>query len=184
MSNFNSKIEKTIQAAAVLAHLEGGRIDRIRLLKLLYIADRESLAEHAVPIIGGRVVAMDNGPLHSNVYDLIKGTDFWPSEWSEHFANEGHVVILTKDPGRQELSAYEIEKLTAVSNARREIDSWEVAESTHEFQEWKDCRLPGSSRTIPLESLLGAVGFSPSEIEEIRHDAESHRRMDRMLSEN
>lgn len=182
MMNFSSKIEKTIQAAAILTHLEGGRIERIRLLKLLYIADRESLAEHAFPIVGGRVVALDNGPLHSNVYDQIKGD--WPSEWAGYFSNEGHIVVLAKDPGNDELSEYEIDKLTSVSKANREVDTWELVERTHKFPEWKQWQLPGSSRTIPLESLLGALGFSSDEILEIAQDIERDRRMDHILGQN
>ena len=40
---FRFDFEKTLQAAGVLLNLDGSRMDRIRLLKLLYIADRELL---------------------------------------------------------------------------------------------------------------------------------------------
>jgi uncharacterized phage-associated protein len=65
--------EKSLQAAGVLLHLEGGRMPYMRLLKLLYIADREMLAETAKPVTGDRAYAMKNGPVLSHVYALIKG---------------------------------------------------------------------------------------------------------------
>ena len=70
---FRFSFEKRLQAAGVLLGLDGDRMERIRLLKLLYIADRELLAETGRTITGDRVVAMDHGPVLSQVYDLIKG---------------------------------------------------------------------------------------------------------------
>ena len=63
---------KIVQAAAVLLKEEAGQMTRLRLLKLLYIADRESLAETLRPISGDDVVAMDHGPVLSSTYKLIR----------------------------------------------------------------------------------------------------------------
>jgi len=52
---------------------ESREMDRVRLLKLLYIADRESIAQTGEPILGTKLVAMKWGPLHSKVLDLING---------------------------------------------------------------------------------------------------------------
>src|SRR5262245_9212871 len=59
---------KAIQAAAVLLRFDDGAMDYLRLLKLLYIADREALRETGRPISYSRTIAMDNGPLSSEVY--------------------------------------------------------------------------------------------------------------------
>src|SRR5580704_14197102 len=111
MLRFRTSTEKKIEAVAVLLRAEGNRVDRLRLLKLLYIADREALKERGCPIVGGRVVAMRHGPLHGEVYNLIKGEHESDQLWSEHFSSEGNTLSLLKDPGRLELSPYEIEKL-------------------------------------------------------------------------
>src|SRR4051794_8455100 len=126
MLRLKTSTRKMIQAASVLATLEGGRIDRLRLLKLLYIADRESLAERGSPIIGGRVSALDNGPLHSDVYDLIKGVHEDFQDWSAVFGNDGHTVVLASGTDRMALSRFEIDKLTEVFEANRSIDTWEL----------------------------------------------------------
>ena len=53
------KIDKAIQAAGVLLNEhQRGQMEYLRLLKLLYIADREAIAETGQPIVGSRVVAM------------------------------------------------------------------------------------------------------------------------------
>ena len=79
--------EKAIQVAGVLLREEGKSMTRLRLLKLLLIADRQSLRETGRPILGSRIVAMDNGPLHSDVYDLIKGAHNSAPAWSAYFTN-------------------------------------------------------------------------------------------------
>jgi uncharacterized phage-associated protein len=177
MLRFRTTTTKKIQAAAVLLRAEGNRADRLRLLKLLYIADREALKERGFPIVGGRVVAMDHGPLHSEVYSLVKGEHESEQVWAEHFSSEGNTVALLKDPGRLDLSPYEIEKLAEVSNRYRLTDTWAVADETHDFGEYVACYVEGTSTTIPLEKILGELGFTPDEIADIRSDAEDDLRM-------
>lgn len=57
-------VEKAIQAVGVLLRREGKRASRLRLLKLLYIADRISLQKTGTPILGSKVVALKHGPVH------------------------------------------------------------------------------------------------------------------------
>jgi uncharacterized phage-associated protein len=65
-----------------LLELHGDRMEYVRLLKLLYIADREMMAEAGAPITGDRAVAMDHGPVLSHVYDLVKGKAARAGEWA------------------------------------------------------------------------------------------------------
>jgi hypothetical protein len=55
---FNFK--RTLQASAYLLRLDGKRMPYMRLLKLLYIADREWLAEMGESITGDRAYAIRN----------------------------------------------------------------------------------------------------------------------------
>ena len=89
--------EKAVQAAGVLLRNEGKRMSRLRLLKLLIIADRRCLKETGRPILGSKVVAMDNGPLHSDVYDLIKGEHASEPLWSRYIAKAGKQDVVLED---------------------------------------------------------------------------------------
>jgi hypothetical protein len=53
--------EKVTEAAAFLLQLRGGRMHYIKLLKLLYIADRQAFSEWGIPISNDNYVSMDNG---------------------------------------------------------------------------------------------------------------------------
>jgi uncharacterized phage-associated protein len=65
--------EKSLQAAAYLLHLEEGRMPYLRLLKLMYIAERELLAQTASPLTGDSYRALEDGPVLNRVFNLIGG---------------------------------------------------------------------------------------------------------------
>ena len=56
--NKHFDVQKTIQAAAELLRFERNRMSYLRLLKFLCIADRDSIRESGMPILGSRAVAM------------------------------------------------------------------------------------------------------------------------------
>jgi len=158
---FSSGIEKFAQAAAVLLKFEESReMDRVRLLKLLYIADRESIAQTGEPILGTKLVAMKWGPLHSKVLDLINGVGAPEEEavWSSYFENENYKVKLECDPGNDELSPFEINLLNEISQKYAFVDDWDLVEATHKFQEYEKNYADESSSPIPYEDIFRAVG--------------------------
>ena len=158
--------EKAVQAAAELLRSESTRqMSYLRLLKLLYLAERRSLKESGAPILGGKFVAMKNGPLHSEVYDLIKGEHPEQAKWAGHIRKQGYHVQLVQEPGVQELSCFEIQILREVADQWKDQDDWELAESTHSFPEWRKNYVEGTSRVIPLEDAFSGVGFTPADVQ-------------------
>ena len=132
---------------------------RLRFLKLLYVADREALVERARPITGDKPVAMDHGPVLTQTYDLIKGTDYACPIWDRYLRSVGRDIELIDDPGVGKLTRYEINKLQEVASRFSDSDDWAVAEFTHSFAEWINNKPEkGSSRPIPLDDLLNATG--------------------------
>ena len=153
---FRFNFDKSLQAAGVLLGLEGDRMERSRLLKLLYIAERELLAEVGRPLTGDRAVAMRHGPVLSRVDDLIKGEAARAGEWGLYIQSEGHAVVLRDDPGRGELSRKEVVKLTEVTDRFRNTDDWTLSEATHEFEEWSKNHVEGILSPIPWQDVLTA----------------------------
>lgn len=165
---FRFDLTKAIQAAAVLFREEGTEaMEALRLLKLLYVAERESIQEISRPIVGDRIVALEHGPVMSDLYDLVKDeplhSDQW-TEWHQFFESSGrHVVVLTGNPGIGQLSKYEIAKLKDVAQRYRNIDEWKLVDESRQFEEWKQCESVGI-RTAPCKthiawrSIFEAVG--------------------------
>ena len=63
---------KTAQVAAFfLAKAPGHRMPHLKLMKLLYLADRESMRETGYPMSWDRLVSMPHGPVLSTTLNLI-----------------------------------------------------------------------------------------------------------------
>src|SRR5205823_929857 len=105
---FNER--KATQSAARLLELGGGRMEYIKLIKLLYLADREALLRWGRPITTDRHVSMPKGPVLSQIYDLIRlePEPGIASFWRDHIETiPGWSVQITSDPSNEELSRAE-----------------------------------------------------------------------------
>jgi len=170
--HFPLKVSKAIQAIGVLfRHDRVDRMNYMRLLKLLYIADRESLRETGRPITGGPVVAMERGPVLEEVDALIRGQHTEMPLWDEYLRKDRYNLELLKDPDVKQLSRYEIAKLQEVAKKHEDDDEWALSRHTHDFPEWQKNQAGASCRPIPLEDTLEAVGLGqavPAITEEAR----------------
>ncbi len=173
---------KAIEASATLLRLHPGRVmDRKRLLALLYMVDRECLKRTGRPVIGGKLTAMKHGPIHSEVYDLIKGGGNSQAEWSRHFENNEYKVHLAdQDLQVSALSQFEIDLLNEISIQYAGQGTWDVAEATH-TEEYKKNYIEGTSSGIRLEDVIEAVGRKEDK-ELILQDAEEKSYFDKLFS--
>jgi uncharacterized phage-associated protein len=179
---FRLDINKAIEAAATLIRLDPGKsMGRKRLLALLYMADRLAFERSARPIIGGRLVAMKYGPIHSEVYDLIKGGHHDQARWSRHFQNRGHVVVLADEPDIGGLCRFETDILAELSDRWAGADDWDVAEATHAFPEYVAAYMEGTSNQISLDALIQATGHV-ADRERILEDAAEKNYVDALFA--
>ena len=176
-------VQKAIQAAGELLRFERNRMSYIRLLKLLYIADRDAIRECGMPLLGSRAVAMDHGPLHGDVYNLVKGVHENTAMWSRFFSTIGYKVEATDQPDNGLLSPYEIKKLREVSEKYAPFSDVEICDQmTHTFNEWIKNYQPGTSRPIQLEDIVDAVGRSGDK-QSILDDLTELEEFDKLMSE-
>lgn len=160
---------RAIQAAALLLRLNSGQMKYIKLMKLMYMADRRSLLRRGSPLTGARCVAMHKGPVLSEVLDLIrkpKQRDAWP----KYIATQDNYVALINDPGDDELCDADIELLKELDGQFKEYDEWRTVDITHEMPEWRD---PGEGHQRPIdpEDILRVEGRPESEIKRLVRDA-------------
>lgn len=173
--------EKAAQAAAHLIRLAEGEMYHIHLLKLLYLADRQSFVETGYPITGARMVSMDKGPVLSEVYDHISGAEQDETPWSRLISDQADFKVRLRDPdpSSTKLSRYEVRLLQQVFEKWGLWNRWDVVKFTHALPEWHDPE--GSSRPIDPREILEAVGKSQQEIEDIANQVESVRMFARMV---
>ena len=160
---------KAAAAAAYVLSLEGGQMDYLRLIKLLYLAERESLARFGRPIVGDTYYSLDHGPILTRVLDLIKHPT-GPGPWADQIQVAGrYAARLKKEPDLGPLSEAEIELLKEAVTVYQMFDRWHLRDLSHGLPEWKD---PGGTRIeITVEEILQVLGKTPEQIEEIRKNA-------------
>src|SRR6185312_10095771 len=76
------------------------RMHYLKLLKLMYLADREALLRWGIPISTDRYVSMDHGPVVSNTYTLIV-EDMPKPVWAEFISpplGEYEIELLKEAP--------------------------------------------------------------------------------------
>lgn len=163
---------RTAQAAAYLLHRAGGKLPVIKLVKLMYLAERLSLQRYGEPITGDRLVSMPHGPVLSMTYDHVNGA--LPSEeggWDTWIADRaGHVVELRdesmiRSPGEDLLclSDSDLEVLGEIWVQFGHWDRWHLVDYTHSdaCPEWEDPE--GSSLPIRYETLFEKLGYTPEQ---------------------
>ena len=173
---FNER--KAAQAAAHLLQLRGGPMHYLKLIKLLYLADRRVLAERGRLITGDRLVSMDRGPVLSRVLDLITEDQPAASPWREYISapSSFEVALMQADPDLDELSRYELRILDAIFEEFGHMNRWNLVGLTHELPEW--INPDGSSVPIAPETILREEGWDPSAIRDAAHDADDTYLMD------
>src|SRR5438128_1521323 len=113
---FYFDFKKSVQAAGVFLQLDGGSMNYMRLLKLLYIADRESINSIVEePITGDTPFAMERGPILSQLFGYIEGTRPLTRDWQAYFSTDNYQIRSTSDAGRGALSRFHFESITAIS---------------------------------------------------------------------
>ena len=164
---FSFNRARALQAASLLVRLEGGRMNYTKLLKVLYLADRRSLVETGTPITGDRVVNMKNGPVLRELYSLIKGSSANGEAWRAIFERVDYDLCLRSDPGRDDLSEYDMDLLVALSEEYRSWSYSKMIDLVHQLPEWRE---PPAGKSTPLsaQEILVGAGVSADEIEAYR----------------
>lgn len=170
---------KTAQAAAYLVAKEGGKMSHLKLMKLLYLADRESYKTFNTPITGDSYCSMPYGPVLSTTLNLINGVVRFDNVWNKWITDRDNHQVgsdynLKNDPDLDELdelSRNDINILTAIYERFGGYDQWRLVDYTHNpsnIPEWKDPH--GSSAPIHLDTLLTYLGKDRSTIQSITNE--------------
>lgn len=177
--------DKTTDAALLLIQLAGGEINYMKMIKLLYLVDREALNRWGQPVTFDEYFSMDHGPVLSRTLDLInEGTrpgrsSFWHQNIS---APEEYVVTALQPTGADSLSDAEMDLIREVHHQYGHTPKWELVDMLHKMlPEWADPH--GSCAPIAYGDILAAVGKDAMEVQCIRCELDLIAYVDERLSE-
>jgi uncharacterized phage-associated protein len=170
---FNER--RTAQAAAFMLSRAGGQLPLIKLLKLLYLAERKSLKEYGEPITGDKLGSMDNGPVLLTTLNHINGQiksceggwDSWISDRAGHnVALRDPSMIRSPEQDLTALSDSDLEVLGSIWGEFGHLGKWVLVEYTHEaLGEWQNPH--GSIIPISYERLFEVLGYGHDQAEAV-----------------
>ena len=147
----------------------------MKLIKLLYLSDREALLRWGRPITTDCYVSMDRGPVLSQVYNLI-AEDITPgaeSAWRKFISpptSQYEVSLLTAVVPSDELSVAEERLLEEIYAAHGKKSRWELVDFVHTLPEWTNPH--GSMIPIEYRDILKAANRTEAEIAAIESELE------------
>lgn len=179
--NFANQGKKSTQAVARLIEKSGAPIDYLRLAKLIYLADRQSIVSRGVPIVGGHYFSMRKGPTIGEIMDFVhqRSAPQWKETISPRYGNE---IRLHAKPTYGALSRAELNILDSVVHTHMERTTEELVEWCHqncpEYQQVsKNKRKP-----IQVESILKSAKKTARQIQKVIEEACEIEEMDQMLA--
>jgi len=134
--------KKITQGLNYIAEKDGGEINYMKALKLLYLADRLHLRKYGRLITDDRLVGMKNGTLGSQARDIVIKNDRLPYvvyKYAEDELGKGKddYSIKTKTQKKGILSKTDTKCIDEVFSAFGNLDEFALAEITHKLPEWK-----------------------------------------------
>ncbi len=164
---------KATQVASLLVKMNGGKMDFLKCIKLLYSIEREALNRWMRPVIYDDLYSLQHGQVVSQTLDRAEYRDHQAkSFWSDCLrTTSDNTIHVIKDCGIDTLSRAEIDLVKEVFENNRGKTPEQLMGEHHNhalFPEWKN---PGISRIrTKYSDLLTLLGKTEEQIKEFEAD--------------
>lgn len=175
--------DKATQAAALLLKLANGKLNHLKLIKLLYFAERQAILNWGRPITFDWCYSLEHGPVLS--FTLNKINDNKPpndtSYWHQYISERvGHEVSLIIEAPTDQLSRAEEELLKKIWKDFGHMDEWTIRDYSHKLPEWQDPE--GSRLPIEIRDILLSEGHSEEDVKEVLEALKAEEYAESLLS--
>jgi uncharacterized phage-associated protein len=120
----------------------------LRVLKLMYLADKTSLEMYGQFVSTDSYVAMEHGPVPTKSYDLIKRAK--RKEVDEFSIEHEYQICPLRNPDKDELSESDIIVLDEIIKQYGSLPLWDLRDKTHDAA-WLDMwKQSGEKNSIPI----------------------------------
>lgn len=157
---------KTLEAAVYFLEKSNNEMPYIKLIKLLYLADRRKMQKDGRTISGDRHYSLKCGPILSTALNAIKSRE---PDWSGNLGVDldAKIVWIEQAVRPASLSRSDLEVLEWVDETFGHMGWKELVKYTHTLDEWTPPKGQAKRHRISLEDMARAVGHSDERIERI-----------------
>jgi uncharacterized phage-associated protein len=154
MIRFNLNKEKAIASILYIASKlknNGIEPDLHKIFKILYFAERKHLATYARPITGDNYIAMDNGPVPSSIYDILKY-----SQAKDSFQLLGFYIEPKQQPDLDEFSDSDLKFIDESINKNQHLSFISLTKKSHGYA-WNNVGKNGNMDYCDIAEEEGAT---------------------------
>ncbi|MDE2966131.1 MAG: DUF4065 domain-containing protein [Chloroflexota bacterium] len=180
MMRFAFNERRAAQAASILLDRAGGSMDYLKLVKLLYLADRVALIETETTITLDHYASMKHGPTPCRTLELmLQEQPREDSIWHRYVKRQHFVAHLCGPVEWEQLSEYDVDRLNDIYETYGKLRASQVVSQTQALPEWRD---PEES-PIPIDptDILRYAGYSDYAIELVADNNEAVYQMHSQL---
>jgi len=172
-------IRKVIQIVGYILAKYQGRLNYTKLIKILYLSDRESMKISGYPITGDSYVSMSNGVVLSGIYDLIKDDYInkdYQNLWDIRFATDGFdLVMLCSVMPTGLLSEFEMQTIDAVDEKFHNQNYGRLIDYIHNPANCPEWENTDSSIPLPKSRIYSALGYSSEQIKVLEEEEKLYK---------
>jgi uncharacterized phage-associated protein len=160
--SFDFDHKKATQAINFFALKQGGHINEMKALKLIYFADRYHLRKYGRLVTNDTYFAMDNGPVPSGAKDIAEGSSFLGKVEKEYSAGylkkkDSYTLFSLKPLDTGVFSDSDIEALNFAWERFGKFGQFDLAKLTHRYPEWS--KHESSLRNVASRKQMNLTDF-------------------------
>ena len=177
------KSRKAAQMCAYFATKDGGMIDKLKLIKLIYLTERKCLADWHRPVLFDEMFSLQHGPICSSTLNGIGGA-FQQAVWDSFIKRHGNKVVAVKTLSREDLDEVSDAEFDIVEDVWKTFGGFTASrlrnythEHCPEYTDIKSGRIP-----ISYKEILEALAVPTEDAEAIDREISSLRREESALT--
>lgn len=180
-------IEKLTQLTSYLLKKNNNRLNYTKVIKMLYLADKESFNIINHSITGDLYYALPQGPVLSNLLDLIKGkaVSKFQLYWDSRFTTDKYdLVLLNLNIPEGKLSKFEKKVIDDLDNKFHDKSYTDLIEYVHDKSNCPEWKNPTNHSRTPITTadILSSLGRTQSEIETIEQENVAYEKEETLIA--
>ena len=168
---------KAAQAAAKFVCAEGSKIEKLKLIKLMYLAERESIRSRGRPMFYDELFSLKDGPICSSTLNAING-GIDKEIWAAYIQKNGDkdIYLVSGNNGHDELSRSDLAVIESIIRQFGWMTSSQIRNWTHNPRNCPEYTEVENNSRLPIAygDVAVAVGHDDAaafeaSIKEYRH---------------
>jgi len=167
--NLDFNYKKATQAVNYFANKQNNKvINKMKALKLIWLADRYHIRRYGRPITGDEYMAMKLGPVASSLKDIIEQHDPYLDDAELSYSaayiilNGANHIKSKDDVDLDVFSETDIEALDFVYKSYGHLDQFELSELSHKYPEWARFEQEFNSKNTTRKRMNYLDFFGPA----------------------